>query len=182
MRNELLSETVFGNEAGEDETPEILNSYFVSKPQFKRFWDPKRRFELVRARKGLGKSALLSKLRFDKSNLGRDNFVIYAKGADVSQFIDDWTPDPNALINKWQQALCALINLEIGRRLRLAFGDSTMTLVENSELAGYRDSNLIGALLDRLMTKLPSGRKRQPAADNQRLLHRFGLAKREFQA
>ncbi len=37
----LIADDLFGNEAGEDEDPEILNSYFFEKPEFAAFYSPK---------------------------------------------------------------------------------------------------------------------------------------------
>ncbi len=59
MRRDLADPELFGNEAGEDEDAEILDSYFLRKPEFDRFYSPTRKLGFVRSRKGMGKSALL---------------------------------------------------------------------------------------------------------------------------
>lgn len=58
-RNEFLDPTLFGNDAGEDENIERLNEYYLSKPEHDIFFHPNVRLQFVRARKGIGKSALL---------------------------------------------------------------------------------------------------------------------------
>jgi len=50
MKRDLADPELFGNEAGEDETPEVLNSYFVDKPEFIRFFSEQQRLCFVRAR------------------------------------------------------------------------------------------------------------------------------------
>ena len=62
---DLCDPELFGNDAGEDEDKEVLVSYFVNQPAFSSFLKQKNRFCITRARKGMGKSALLSKLTYD---------------------------------------------------------------------------------------------------------------------
>jgi hypothetical protein len=177
--NELLSVGIFGNEAGEDEVPEFLDAYFVEKDSFREFWDFNTRFAVVRARKGLGKSALLAKSEYDKKNSDRDAIIMFLRGSDlIGHFQHPSLSDASSLINAWQQALCTAINLELGRRIKLAFSDTSITLVENSELAGYKDRNLVGCLLDRLITKLPISRKKEPIHDQRAALYQFGRSRR----
>lgn len=175
--NNLLNDEVFGNEAGEDEDPEYLDSYFVEKPSFQRFWDLRQKFAVVRARKGLGKSALLAKSEYDKKDSDPNAIVIYVKGSDLSEYFKPESHDPNVLINSWQKAICALINLEIGRRIKMAISDTSIMLVENSELAGYRGRNLVGCLLDRLVTRFPVSTKKISSTNPSMLLYRLDQAK-----
>mgnify|MGYP001614912071 CR=1 FL=1 len=151
----LTDDDLFGNEAGEDERPEILNDYFVDSANFAPFRDPGRCFAVVRARKGMGKSALLAKVAFEKRE-GEDTIVVVVRGSDLSRVTSTTATEPNTLINGWEQEICRHINLAIGRHLRIALDDTTMTLVESAEIAGVRGRNIIGALLDRLRGKLGS--------------------------
>ena len=59
---------IYGNEAGEDEDVEILNSYYVDHTDFDYFFDPNERLSIVSARKGMGKSALLARLHYKLLN------------------------------------------------------------------------------------------------------------------
>lgn len=174
---DLLDEELFGNEAGEDEDPELLNAYFVEKPSFRRFYDRSQRFSVVRARKGIGKSALLARFEYIKKQKHPDTIVLYVKGSDLSNYLKPTNRTPNALINAWQQAICVLINLELGARIKYAFDDMSITLVENAELAGFRGRNLTGCLWDRLRVKLPVSTEKIAAADPQQLLRRYDCAR-----
>ena len=53
MKIDLLSNELFGNEAAEDESPEILSSYFVEKHEFTPFYNAKVKFQIVMSRKGI---------------------------------------------------------------------------------------------------------------------------------
>lgn len=60
----LKDKKIFGNEAGEDENLAVLNSYYIEHSNFDDFFDSDERLSIVSARKGMGKSALLSRLQF----------------------------------------------------------------------------------------------------------------------
>ncbi|MGY5769982.1 hypothetical protein [Vibrio cincinnatiensis] len=59
---------LFGNEAGEDEDLDVLNSYYIDNDEFYDFFDSENRLSVVSARKGMGKSALLSRLEYKLKN------------------------------------------------------------------------------------------------------------------
>lgn len=145
----LSDNELFGNEAAEEENPQVLASYFVEKPSFRRFYDPRRRLAIVRARKGMGKSALLAKVAHDVREQHPDALVILLHGADLVDLADFSSDDPLTLINRWQQAICRRVNMEIGSRLRFAASDTEMMMVETAELVGLKGKNLLGALMDR---------------------------------
>ena len=92
---DLSQRSLFGNEAGEDEKPEILDSYFLEVKNSNDFFNEKEEISVVSGRKGMGKSSLLSRLQYqliDNNNaerhvrpiaLGRKNwlFATSTKGA-----------------------------------------------------------------------------------------------------
>jgi len=182
MGNELQSvdESIFGNEAGEEEDRDILNDYFVRLEGFDRFWDFNTKLAIVKARKGLGKSTLLSKLVYDKEEMEQDSIVIKIMGPEIMSVIeDDKEYSPDYLINKWQTSMCERIIYEIGKRIGFALQDSTMSVVEASELAGYKDKNIIGSLLSRIKIKLPIALKEKELShpNPTELLKRFEMVK-----
>ncbi|MFN4501130.1 hypothetical protein ACK3XA_29740 [Klebsiella grimontii] len=83
---DFYDENLFGNEAGEDEDPKVLSSYFITKEKFNKFMSLQRSFGIVRARKGMGKSSLLSKLAYDVSNKDNRAIVISVTGADLLSY------------------------------------------------------------------------------------------------
>ncbi|GBC63088.1 hypothetical protein DENIS_4077 [Desulfonema ishimotonii] len=154
MRKEdIISPDLFGNEAGEDESEEILNSYFVDKPEFNLFYSKANRFQIVRSRKGVGKSALLKKTQYQLQN-DPNIIAVYVKGSDLAALEPFDTMTPHELISGWQKRICTKITIEIGRRLNLAFDDDSISLVESAEVTGFRGRNLVGSLADRLKLKL----------------------------
>ena len=150
MRRDLTDPELFGNEAGEDEDIEVLGSYFLDKPEFERFYSNKQKIGFVRSRKGMGKSTLLVQTLAKRKEPKEDELLIYVKASDLFAIQDIKTESPAELIFGWQQRICSKINLELGSTLRLGFSDDTIALIESSEIAGFRNRNLISALVDRL--------------------------------
>ncbi|MBI5280816.1 MAG: hypothetical protein HY858_03970 [Candidatus Solibacter usitatus] len=137
MIEDLLAQDLFGNEAGEDEVPEVLESYFVDQVAFKPFYTEGNRFHIIRSRKGMGKSALLRKVLLDEEKRSPDAIVVYLKGSDLIALQPMDAKTAHEHVFSWQQRICSRINLEIGRRIKLAIADDSITLVESAELAGW---------------------------------------------
>jgi len=154
---DLNDGTLFGNDAGEDELPDVLNSYFVDQLAFKPFLDRQNTFQVARSRKGMGKSALLSKLAYDLERDDNAPIVISATGANLLAIA---SPPPQSsyleLQNFWARVICARVNYALGKEIGFAFSENSMALVESSEVAGFKERNLIGALIQRVKSsKIP---------------------------
>ncbi|MFY8149154.1 MAG: P-loop ATPase, Sll1717 family [Prochlorococcaceae cyanobacterium] len=176
MKKDLINPALFGNDAGEDEQPDVLNSYFLEKDIFAPFFDIKTRLSLVRSRKGMGKSALLSELAYRRQIQDPEEVVIYVKASDLVSLQEIEASSANSLINGWQQRLCSRINLELGSILQIAFSDDAIKLVEKSELSGFRGRNLVGSLVDRLRIKIAgaeAGRATVQIGNEQALLQKY---------
>lgn len=170
----LTDPRLFGNEAAEDEDPGVLDSYFVEKPEFKIFEDEKVPLSIVRARKGVGKSALLARGAYSKNNESPKPLVISIIGADLVAQRPFKVGNASELIYDWQQRICSRINVELGREIGLALDDASISLVEASELSGFKDRNIIGSLLDRLKGKLGNiETTKLVPQDAQQLLQRY---------
>lgn len=152
-RQDLISPDLFGNEAGDDEDLEILDSYFLEKPEFDQFFSPKTRLAFARSRKGVGKSALLKQSLYRRMKSGNDELLIYLKASDLIALQDIKATSPDELVYGWQQRICTQVNLQLGSTLQVGFTDDAMLLIESAELSGFRDRNLISALVDRLKIK-----------------------------
>jgi hypothetical protein len=174
-RRDLIDPELFGNEAGDDEDFEILNSYFLDKPEFARFYSPATRLAFVRSRKGVGKSALLKQTLYRRKTSGEGELLIHLKASDLIALQEVKSDSPDELVYGWQQRICTQVNLELGTSLKVAFSDDSMLLIESAELAGFRNRNLVSALFDRLKIKGAGAefdRARLPVADAQALLTR----------
>lgn len=149
----LDSRKLWGNEAADDESAERLNSYFVMQPVFEDFFDKDERFLVARARKGLGKSALLRECAF-RAESDKSNLVISIKGGDLvaQKKIENFSAVEH--IHDWQQRICAVINRALGSQIGAAFSDDKIALVEAAELAGLKNRNLVGGLLERFKGKI----------------------------
>lgn len=152
-RRDLIDPELFGNEAGDDEDLEILNSYFLDKPEFDRFFSPTTRLSFVRSRKGVGKSALLKQTLYRRQENGGEEILIYVKASDLIAMQEIKSDSPDELLYGWQQRICSQVNLELGASLRVGFSDDSILLIESAELAGFRNRNLVSALFDRLKVK-----------------------------
>ena len=156
-RIDFTDGTLFGNDAGEDELPDVLNSYFVDQAGFKNFLSKENSFQVARSRKGMGKSALLSKLALDLAKDSSAPIIIKATGANLVSIIQP-PKDTSflALQNYWTRVICARINYAIGLQLGFAFTETDMALVEGAEIAGFKQRNIFGALIQRIKSsKIP---------------------------
>lgn len=148
---------LFGNDAGEDETPEILNSYFIDIPEFEDFYNPLNSLCVVSARKGMGKSALLYRLAYRlNSTQNTDNSIIIITTGNALLGLGDFDDKSEVYLeNYWKQIICKRINIEIGKKIGFAFTHDEMAMVEASELEGLKNKNIIGALVSRIKGKIP---------------------------
>ena len=169
----LNDRQLWGNEAGEDEEPSVLASYFLPQDLFADFYDAHNPLSIARAKKGLGKSALLRHCAYTIAQ-PQSEVVIQLKGADLVAASNRVANTPEERIYDWQQRMCYAINRELGARLGLALSDDAMLLVEIAELAGFKERNLIGSLLNRLTIKFKGVEFKgpAPAADHKALLQR----------
>lgn len=162
----LGDDQLFGNEAGEDEPIEILNSYFVEKPEFREIYDEDTPYRIIKSKKGVGKSTLLKKsLSTIESTLGEKGICVYLKGSDLlaSQKVEP--NSPNEHINAWQQRISSFANQEIGSRIKFAASDYKISMVEAAELNGFKQKNFVSSLLDRISYKdsLPEIQRKNPS-------------------
>lgn len=170
---QLDDRRLWGNEAADDEDPELLNSYFVTQRDWDEFLDLKAPLSIARARKGMGKSALLRECGYRASKTQKD-LIVSIKGSDLVAQKDFRTQTPTEHIYDWQQRICAIINRHIGASIGFAMSDSTISMVEAAELAGFRSRNLVGTLVDRLKGKLgPIELQKLAADDSKALLRRY---------
>lgn len=153
----------FGNEAGDDATPEELESYFVEQDSFRKCLDKSKRILITTARKGVGKSALIKRLSFVIQEKNPDALVIRCRGSDLARDSFKLTSPlltPNDHIRDWMIRICALINREIAKKINFALTDDQITIVESAEIDGYKQRNIVNCLavrfeklLDKLTTK-----------------------------
>lgn len=172
MDNLITNKKIFGNDAAEDELPEKLAEYYVSLEDFNDFDDTEDKLLIVRGRKGTGKSTILSyfSYKLEKEN----NFVIKTNGSKLSQYFDNNNTSPNEYINEWQKTICSYISLEIGRNIKFASNDDSISLVEYSEIEGFKGRNLIGSLMNRFKIKVKDFELKNPTVSiPQELLKRY---------
>ena len=142
-------DAMFGNDSGENERDQALKEYFVDLPEFRKFFNDKNELGFVRARKGMGKSAMLKVLSLRRKEECPDDLVIFTTGNELMGLGDFSGKSQAYLENHWKQVICKRICVEIGRRINVALTDLEMSLVEAAELEGFKDLNLLSALTER---------------------------------
>jgi hypothetical protein len=160
MQINLADESLFGNDAGEDEIESVLMSYFVDREEFKTFLNPAKPIHIAKGRKGMGKSALLVRFAHDLRHATTDPkpVVVHLVAADlVALRKPPDTENPHVLQNYWQQVICGAINMELAREIGFAWKDDQIALVETAELTGFKGRNLFGALISRIIGKINLG-------------------------
>ncbi|WP_130902241.1 MULTISPECIES: P-loop ATPase, Sll1717 family [Pseudomonas] len=174
----LRDKKLFGNEAGEDEDLDHLNAYYIENKEFDDFYDIEERLSIVSARKGMGKSALLSRLYYKLNNedVYGDPIIIRVKGNELLGLGHFTGSDHSFLENYWKQIICKKILMEIGAQIGLALSDDTMSMVELAELDGLKSKSIVGALLSRTLGKIPLlgiEFKKSLPANSESLLRRY---------
>lgn len=176
MRPDFLDDELFGNEAGEDENKKRLLSYYLEKPENDIFFHSKRTLAFVRARKGVGKSALLSYAQYKLERTNPKSLYVSVKASDLISIKSHPASGASALeyTNYWQECLCTRIAIEIGRNIKVAVSDDSMMLVEMAELLGYKGRNIVNALCERFTQIVPQLVAEKKCAENsEELLKRY---------
>lgn len=154
----LSDKNLFGNDAGEDEDIDILNSYYLDNDAFLDFFTPENSLSIVSARKGMGKSALLSRLQY-KITTEADKFgnplVIKTKGNDLLGLGDFINKDQAFLENYWKKIIIKKIIVEIGAAIGIAMSSDSISMIEIAEIDGLKSKNFIGGLISRIKGKIP---------------------------
>lgn len=153
----FYKEEVFGNLAGEDHKEDI-QSTFYDRDDFQEFYNPYKKLSIVSARKGMGKSALLSFLEYKLHNESEYNspLVINVTGTDLQGLGDFSQKDHIYLENYWKKIICKKIIIALGAQVGFAFSSNEISMVELAELEGFKEKNLVGGLLSRIKGKIPA--------------------------
>ena len=151
---DIKDKDLFGNDAGEDENIEVLNSYYIDNLDFEDFFDRSVRLNVVSARKGMGKSAMISRMTYmlEENN---NSIVVRVTGNSLLGLGDFQNQDQAYLENYWKQIICKKIILEIGKSIGFALTSDEISMVEISELEGLKSKNIIGGLISRIRGKIP---------------------------
>ncbi|OAI16529.1 hypothetical protein A1359_07735 [Methylomonas lenta] len=169
----------FGNEAGDDASPEELASYFVEQDEFKKHLDLNRRIFIATARKGVGKSILIKHLSHTIKAKFPDALVIRCRGSDLARDAFKLTTPlitPNDYIRDWMVRICAIVNREIANTIGFALTDDEITLIESAELDGYKQKNIVSCLtarFEKFLEKLNVTAKKQEIKDHISILKRI---------
>lgn len=169
MKN-ILASVDFGNEAGDDVDPSELSSYFIEQPTFTRFLDLSNRIQIITAKKGVGKSALLRWLSQRLQEKSEKDLVILLRGSELvrSHFSQSVSPkSPNEYVRNWIVRLATVANRTLAQRIKLALSDDKISLIESAEIEGFRQRNFISSLVDRLYNMIPEAANRKIGIANE---------------
>jgi hypothetical protein len=144
---------LFGNDAAEDEEDEIFKSYALERQEIEEFAQLDRQLNFVRAYKGEGKSALLRITRSKLLSLGKDaGLIISTTASNLAPELS--TTDFSVWIRSWKKSLLGRIASEVGTKIGFAWTDDQMNLVEEAEKNGFKQRNIISALLRRFKPEI----------------------------
>ena len=164
----------YGNDSGERENEDILEKYFCESELVEDFYDADEPFLFVKARKGVGKSALLKHTKIKILKKNPQSLTIDLKGHELCAPFLSEGEHAAISINSWKKRICTAINREIGRRIGFANTDDEIMLVENSEIDNYKGRNIVSALSERLKSKIITIEKSAiPIANEDKLLKRY---------
>jgi hypothetical protein len=176
ITDKITTPSLFGNDAAEDEESSVLNSYFVLFDNHQDFFSSDNKLKFVRARKGEGKSALLSVTAYKKNLSDEKPLVITLSGPSIPCMVDNVLKSPNELITDWQQELCQSINIEIGKELGFGFSDTSLSMRELAEISGNKKRNFLSSLIERINLKVLDSEiniSNTSVGDHQALLSRY---------
>ncbi|MDP1673163.1 MAG: hypothetical protein Q8L65_08600, partial [Burkholderiales bacterium] len=129
-------------------------------------------FQIARAYKGEGKSALLRLVRTKLIREGSDEIVATTTGPDLSPPLD--STDHDLWVREWKKSILRIVANEIGSRIGLAFGDDAISLVEESEASGFKKRSFVSAIVDRLSSSAVPIKKSTIAVTNhEKLVKRY---------
>lgn len=114
-----LKKMDFGNEAADDVDDEELKSYFVAQENFENFLKETKRLHIIRAKKGMGKSALIKWIGLELAEKQKKDLVIRVRGSDLSRDnfkLTNTLTEPNDYIQDWIIRLCAIVNRELAKK------------------------------------------------------------------
>ena len=170
---DLSDPTLFGNDAAEDETQEVLDSYFVDRDEITDFLDPSHLLRILRAYRGEGKSAILRKAHARLQD--QDCISIRTTGASLSPDVSG--RDPGLWTKAWKGAIFQQIAVEVGSTIGMAWSDDAMALVEESEKNGFRSRSVVSSILDRFNVNGIPQRKPMGTPDPEKTIQRWTKGK-----
>lgn len=149
---DLTSQQLFGNDAAEDEGDDLFSAYALEREELKQFASNERKISIIRAYKGDGKSALLRLTQMRIKEDKEPQLVISAQSSMLAPALSSASPTP--WIRAWKNAILLRVAKEIGAHIGIAWTDDAMMLVEESEKSGFKEKNIITAILQRFQIKL----------------------------
>jgi hypothetical protein len=153
----LLQDIDFGNEAGDDVSPEELASFFVEQADFRQFLSLDRKISIVTGKKGIGKSILLQWMHLKFPETDPDAILVKCRGADLTRHefgLSSPLDSPNDFVKDWMVRISALVNRRLAQIIKIPYNDDRLTLIETAELSGFKQRNFFAALIARLSLKL----------------------------
>lgn len=147
----------------QDEDENVFKSYIVEREDFKDFWDPNIRVQILSAMKGTGKSALCRLAEHKIRKYRPEDICIRRLDSDISPRIHAGDDSKETWVLEWKRNIINAIAVEIGTRKGIAWTDDEMTLVEQARKTGHRPFSLLASIFDRL--DIPAAKVKQKVPD-----------------
>lgn len=157
FRIDLSDPTLFGNDVAEDESDAVFDAYFLHRKEIDLFLNPTEKLRVLSAYRGEGKSAIL---RRAAELVKKDQAVsVSVLGSALAPHEEG---DALVLARAWKRNILKHLASEIGARIGMAWSDDAMALVELAEQGGFKEQNIVSAIVDRIRTDKVT-RERLPA-------------------
>lgn len=144
---------MFGPDSADSERPDDLEKYFVEFPKYKDVYSSSTKYLVARAKKGIGKSALLTHLSVTKQK-SDNNVVVFKTGANLYQFGDPNAKTYNEITNNWYNIISHAICSEICEGIETPKTNSEAAILRRCGSFGGK-SGFLANLFSNIKLKLP---------------------------
>lgn len=151
---DLSDENLFGNMMAQHEDEEVFKSYVYARKDFSAFWDSSKQMHIVSAVKGSGKSALCRLAGYKIKKKWPENICLLKYDSDISPEVNSGII--SAWVKAWKKEIIRSIASAVGEKIGFAWGDDSMTLIEEAKKGGFRKRSIIDSIVERMkISKIP---------------------------
>jgi len=166
----LKQADLFGNDAGEEEDPRLLQAVYVETPHFERVTSSER-IVCVRSRKGVGKSALLRRAFLQAQT--ENNLAVWLQPTDLA--VEEKVENFNVLVRKLKGRLARMAVAALAQDCQVAARDDLEEALRIAEEDGFRSPDLISRVARTFGGAVEASRRTEARSDGapSRLLSRL---------
>jgi len=150
---DVCNPDMFGPDSADSEEADDLEKYFVEFPRYRNIYSRSTKFLVARAKKGIGKSALLTHLSVTKKK-GKNSIVVFTTGAHLYEFGNPTAATENEATNKWYNIIAQAVCGKLCDYIETPKTKSEFAIVRRCGSFGGK-SSIISNLISGLKLKMP---------------------------